>query len=154
VGQSIGSPIAVTSKTLAKRLAERGYLRSTDKAQGEVQVRRTLQGQRRRVLHLAASTILLEESGQSGQPGQAEPSSASSREDQKDAGRILWPDSAEVAARSSQEIRPESAAISTIGRDGRIGRMHGRALRGADASHGEGAEEAMEAGEEIMEWSA
>lgn len=154
VGQSIGSPIAVTSKTLAKRLAERGYLRSTDKAQGEVQVRRTLQGQRRRVLHLAASTILLEESGQSGQPGQAEPSSASSREDQKDAGRILWPDSAEVAAGSSQEIRPESAAISTIGRDGRIGRMPGRALRGADASHGEGAEEALEAGEEIMEWSA
>jgi hypothetical protein len=102
VGQATGSPITVTSKTLAKRLAERGYLRSTDKAQGEVQVRRTLQGQRRRVLHLAASAILLDESGQSGQSGQPALPAASLPGDQTDRGRIVWPDSDGVAAPPGQ----------------------------------------------------
>jgi hypothetical protein len=151
VGQATGSPITVTSKTLAKRLAERGYLRSTDKAQGEVQVRRTLQGQRRRVLHLAASAILLDESGQSGQPSQSAPPSASRGGDQEDAGRILWPDSAEASGEPGQEIRPERAAISVIGRDGRIGRMPGTGQLG---SQGKGAEDTLDADEEITEWSA
>jgi hypothetical protein len=154
VGQATGSPITVTSKTLAKRLAERGYLRSTDKAQGEVQVRRTLQGQRRRVLHLAASAILLDESGQSGQPGQSAPPPTSSSEDQEDRGRIVWPDSDEAAAKSGHEIRPEGAAISTIGRDGRIGRMPETGHPGAEASHGGGQDDALDGEEEIMEWSA
>ncbi|MFT4037633.1 MAG: DUF3854 domain-containing protein [Thermomicrobiales bacterium] len=154
VGQAIGSPITVTSKTLAKRLAERGFLRSTDQAQGEVQVRRTLQGQRRRVLHLVASTIVLEEAGQSGQSGQAASESASSRGDQADAGRISWPDSDETAPESGQEIRPQNATFSTIGRNGRIGRMAETGHPGAESSHGEGGNEALDGDDEIIEWSA
>jgi hypothetical protein len=154
VGQSTGSPITVTPKTLAKRLAERGFLRSTDKAQGEVQVRRTLQGQRRRVLHLAASTILLDESGQSGQHRQAEPAPSASHRHQGDRGRILWPDSEEATPATGQEIRPGSVAISPLDRDGRIGRIPETAHPAADARHGEGAAGALDSDEEIVEWIA
>jgi hypothetical protein len=92
VGQATGSPIGVTPKTLAKRLHERGLLRSTEHAHGELQVRRTLEGRRRRVLHLAASAITLEESGQSGQSGQSgetESEGASERALCFRSGRIL-----------------------------------------------------------------
>ena len=57
VSQATGNGISVTPKTLAKRLHERGFLRSTEQDGGHLQVRRTLEGRRRQVLHLAASTI-------------------------------------------------------------------------------------------------
>jgi hypothetical protein len=67
VGQATGSPIGVTAITLAKRLLERGFLLSINEKQGELKVRRTLEGRRRHVLHLAASAITLEETSESGQ---------------------------------------------------------------------------------------
>jgi hypothetical protein len=70
VGQATGSPIGVSATTLAKRLQQRGFLRSSNEKQGELKVRRTLEGRRRHVLHLAASTITLEETSQSGHSNQ------------------------------------------------------------------------------------
>ncbi len=72
VGQATGGPIGVTPKTLAKRLHERGFLLSINEKQGELKVRHALEGRRRHVLHLAASTITLEESRQSGQSDPSE----------------------------------------------------------------------------------
>src|SRR5262249_27167398 len=44
---------AVTASTLRRRLKEKGLLASTDAARGKLTVRRTLQGERRDVLHIA-----------------------------------------------------------------------------------------------------
>jgi hypothetical protein len=123
VGQATGSPIAVTPKTLAKRLHERGFLRSTDKAQSELRVRRTLEGRRRRVLHLAASAITLEESGQSGQSGDAEPEGASGRASTSHHGRVLWPEDEDGGTESGQTNQPNGAESHHHGRDGRIVRV-------------------------------
>jgi hypothetical protein len=67
VSQATGNGIAITSKTLAKRLHERGFLRSTDRERGHLKVRRMFEGRRRDVLHLAASTITRQEATQSTQ---------------------------------------------------------------------------------------
>lgn len=125
VGHATGSPITVTARTLAKRLAERGYLLSTDRDQREVQVRRTLEGRRRHVLHLATSAIVLEASGQPGQPGQTERDTASSRADQEEAGRF-----------------------------GRIGRSTEIEGRSEAPRYCGGADDAQVADGEIVEWSA
>ncbi len=46
-----GEPIAVGSKTVHKRLHEKGLLASTEAGRHKLTVRRTLEGQRRAVLH-------------------------------------------------------------------------------------------------------
>jgi hypothetical protein len=61
LGREVGDGLAVTAAVLAKRLNERGLLASTDGARETLPVRRTLEGKRRAVLHLAASTIAPEE---------------------------------------------------------------------------------------------
>ena len=70
IGTANGDPIAVGSKTLAKRLHERKLLVATDAGRGKLTVRRTLEGTRRNVLHLAAD--VLEEPAQSA-PSVGEP---------------------------------------------------------------------------------
>ncbi len=50
-GRDSGDPLAVTGRTLRKRLHERGLLLSTDEARGVLTVRKTLGGRRREVLH-------------------------------------------------------------------------------------------------------
>lgn len=64
-GQNDG--MAVSERTLRKRLAEGGCLATTDRDRGKVVVRRTLQGHRRDVLHLDAARIMLDESAQPAQ---------------------------------------------------------------------------------------
>ena len=90
VGQGSGSVVSVGLRTLAKRLHERGFLRTIEP--DELQIRKTLDGSRRRVLHLAASAIAPEESGQSGQSGRASEESALYRDDDGANGRVLRPD--------------------------------------------------------------
>ncbi len=60
-------PITVTSKTLRKRLAERGLLASTDAQRGRLTVRITAEQQRRSVLHLYTGSLM---HGEPAQPTQ------------------------------------------------------------------------------------
>ncbi len=55
-------PISVLAQTLWKRLCERGFLMSTDQKRGTNTIRVTLGEQRRKVLHLHAHTLQLEDS--------------------------------------------------------------------------------------------
>jgi uncharacterized protein DUF3854/uncharacterized protein DUF927 len=73
LGQEIGDRIALTPQTLRKRLKERGLLKSTAERRGTLTLRRTLEGQRRDVLHLAAEALspCVGESPQSDQPADA-----------------------------------------------------------------------------------
>jgi hypothetical protein len=59
LGRGVGDPLTVTPQTLRKRLNQRGLLASTDQARQTLTVRRTLEGKRRDVLHLHASTLEL-----------------------------------------------------------------------------------------------
>jgi hypothetical protein len=59
LGREIGDQLTLTAQTLRKRLNERGLLPSTDQGRHTLMVRRTLEGQRRDVLHLNASTLEL-----------------------------------------------------------------------------------------------
>lgn len=52
-----GDGFAIASRTLHKRLREKGYLRSTDVTRKTLTIRRTLEGQRREVLHLHGASI-------------------------------------------------------------------------------------------------
>lgn len=61
LGREVGDGLAITAAVLAKRLHERGLLVTTDEARETLPVRRTLEGKRRAVLHLAATTIAPEE---------------------------------------------------------------------------------------------
>ncbi len=51
-GRDSGEPLAISGRTLRKRLAERGLLAATDEKRGTSTVRRTLGGSRREVLHI------------------------------------------------------------------------------------------------------
>jgi hypothetical protein len=123
VGQATGNPIGVTPKTLAKRLHEQGVLRSTGQAFGELRVRRTLEGQRRRVLHLAADAIALEEPGQSGQPDAMDRDAASYRSSTSRHGRAALSDATGGEPESGQATRPDSPDPRLRDRNGRIGQI-------------------------------
>lgn len=65
-----GEPLSVGSKTLHKRLDERSLLASKEK--GRLVVRKTLEGERRHVLHLNKSTLFPSKPDQSDQSDQKE----------------------------------------------------------------------------------
>jgi hypothetical protein len=154
VGQATGNPIGVTPKTLAKRLHEQGVLHSTGQAFGDLRVRRTLEGQRRRVLHLAASAMGLDESGQPGQSAETESGARSDRASNALSGRFSWPDVDDGAEESGQHIRPTSAEKGRDGRDGGIGRVpEAQAAPPADDAWPDSdSDRSLEA--EVVEWSA
>jgi len=60
--------LALTSRTLAKRLQEKGRLQSRDAERGKNTIRRKLEGKRRVVLHLHASTLGFGSPGSPGSP--------------------------------------------------------------------------------------
>jgi hypothetical protein len=120
IGQATGGPIGVSPKTLAKRLHEGGFLASTEQAQGDLRVRRTLEGRRRRVLHLPASSITLEESGQSGQSNHLQAAGARRSRISSGTGQNLWPVVGDLVDESGQVIRPSSAVQRRNGRTGQI----------------------------------
>ena len=63
LGSKAGEALSVTLQTLKKRLKERGLLASTESVGGRerLEVRRTLEGNRRTVLHLRSSTLVVPE---------------------------------------------------------------------------------------------
>jgi hypothetical protein len=121
VGQASGSSIGVSPKTLAKRLHERGFLASTDREQGSLKVRRTLEGQRRRALHLASSVLTLGESDQSGQSDCPLIDAADIGRIASGLGQIDWPDSGVSFSGSDPTIGPDGADTHAVGGNGRIG---------------------------------
>ena len=58
MGNQVGEPLTILSRTLNKRLAERGLLRSQDTERNRHTVRRTIEGARRTVLHMAAKLFI------------------------------------------------------------------------------------------------
>jgi hypothetical protein len=57
LGHEIGDRLAVVPQTLRKRLKERGMLCTLGERRQTLTVRRSFEGQRREVLHLAAATV-------------------------------------------------------------------------------------------------
>jgi hypothetical protein len=57
LGHDVGDRLAVSPQTLRKRLSEWGILRSIDEQRQRLTSRRSFEGQRREVLHLAAETL-------------------------------------------------------------------------------------------------
>ncbi len=121
LGETTGSTIGVGPKTLAKRLHEGGALRSTDQEDGNLQVRRTLEGTRRRVLHLAAGYLTPDESGQPGQPSQTGADNPAATTTPATPGRVPWSDSAADCTESGQENGPELPSDGTAGQNGQLG---------------------------------
>jgi hypothetical protein len=109
VSQASGSGVTVTPKTLAKRLHERGFLHSTEQRRGSLQVRRTLEGRRRSVLHLAQSALTLEESAQSAQFAPDDDRGAQPRDESAGNGLVPWEDLPHGASQSAQNFNPAAA---------------------------------------------
>ena len=134
LGDATGGALVVAPQTLTKRLHQAGALRSTDRDHGNLQVRRTLEGKRRRVLHLAAGALSPEESGQPGQPdrgGIVAPGGSTSGTGQ---GRVPGPVSAADAQITGQRTGPERPTEGGAGRIGPIGRLFPDGRPGADGS--------------------
>ena len=113
-----GDSLTVMLPTLKRRLKERGLLASTTQAAGRewLDVRRTLQGQRRRVLHLDSNSLIPPERSQWSQSGDgsylADPEMAPKDGSKTDNPPELW----------SHEMEPNrGAAISEEGDDGSKG---------------------------------
>jgi hypothetical protein len=123
VSQATGNPVAVSPKTLAKRLHERGFLKSVDSERGSLRVRRMLQGSRRAVLHLAASAIVSAESAQSAQSAQDGPKSSHQSDPGRGNGGIPWAEIHGSSQESAQENCPNGAERRGSGQVGQIGQV-------------------------------
>jgi hypothetical protein len=113
LGRETGDGLAVSRQTLGRRLAERGYLAGAEREQGELTVRRVLDGQRRRVWCVRARTLYPEESGHSGHSGHAPAPAGQWPEPWPD----RWPD---CGAGAGHENLPAGGEIPADGRNGRI----------------------------------
>ncbi len=99
IARDTGSSLGIGSKTLHRRLHDRGLLASSD-SERRATTKRVIAGQRRRVLHLSAS--YLGESGQSGQSGQT-------HEATRDSAPIDAPITAAAGHESGHESGHEAA---------------------------------------------
>jgi hypothetical protein len=119
--------LTVSSRTLWKRMDERGLLLSTDPQRNTRAVRVTLEGSRRTVLHFAASRVMPGEPDQPDQPDQAE-------RKQRPHGAGRRSGSGADPSEPDQETRPENPETAWLdladGRVGRVGRVLG--LEGDD----------------------
>jgi len=112
--------LTIKATTLWKRLKEKGLLASTDEARQQNQVRVSLEGARRPVLHLRAETVMPQKPAQPAQPAhEDEPAGVS--------GRFLGAGLVPGAAEPAQQTRPaeaDSVGVSEVaGRVGRVGRV-------------------------------
>jgi hypothetical protein len=115
--------LAVSGKTLHKRLHERGLLASTDGPRGTLTVRRVLDGARRTVLHLVAAS-LIQESDQSDQSAHEAPDTAPPLGKRGGAGQIPWADFGAANGESAHENLPTSPVPAPLAqRDGQIGQI-------------------------------
>jgi hypothetical protein len=114
--------LAITPRTLWKRIQELGLLAGTDTARGRNLVRVTLQGARRSVLHFRTETLLSPEAAQSAQ-------SAQSIDPSRGAGPFSWAGSRAQGQETAQPNGPatplETAPCAGPGPIGPIGPLPG-----------------------------
>jgi hypothetical protein len=125
LAQASGEPLPVSPKTLTKRLHEAGLLASTEGKRGTLVIRKVIAGERRAVLHLAASTLRATTPAQPAQSAQTAGSPDGSATDAEALGKILWADAPEDTPESAQENSPPAASVALDaeggGQDGQIG---------------------------------
>jgi hypothetical protein len=121
VGQATGSTVAVGARTLAKRLHQRGYLRSVDTERDRLHVRRTLQGARRNVLHLSADSVVPKEPSQSSQPPHTGEETASQSHASGGNGSVPWDGFPAAEQESARQTDPFLAERGGNGSGGSIG---------------------------------
>jgi hypothetical protein len=91
VARESGESMPVASRTLHKRLSERGLLVSRDEQRGRLTVRHTLGGSRRAVLHLQAKHLVSREPAQLSQTAHPLQESDEGAEDGTERGKVLAP---------------------------------------------------------------
>lgn len=131
-GQSVGEPLTITLHTLKRRLRERWLLASIETRGGRdrLEVRRTLQGQRRDVLHLTIGALRGEEVAQVAHDGAGEMGEAP---ETPPIGPLPWATNGRGAPEVAHGSGPLLAAAVLPGRaNGAIG-PHGPLPNGADA---------------------
>jgi hypothetical protein len=93
-GRDSGEPLAVTGRTLRKRLHERGLLVSTGKereGRETLTVRHTLEGSRKSVLHMASDFLSIP-SAEPDQPGHDDGKLIATRITYRRCGQVRAPD--------------------------------------------------------------
>ena len=120
LGNQVGEPLTILSKTLNKRLAERGLLRSQDKERNRHTVRRTLEWARRTVLHMAAN-LLLGESTQSAQSSHYSTDGEADGSIPRDDYHPASPESTHKIGPGEQPALPQDAAAGPVGPVGTVG---------------------------------
>ena len=116
MGNQLGEPLTILSKTLNKRLAERGLLRSQESVRNRHTVRRVIEGARRYVLHMDANLFLGESSQTSHNSTDAEANGSIPRADY----HPVSPESAHKNGPGEQPMLPEDAVDGPIGPVGPI----------------------------------
>ena len=87
-------------------MRDRGLLTGTDSARGRNVVRVTLQGARRKVVHLLAAAVI--PSTETAQPAQSAQEAGETGVD----GPLLWAGSGEAGQETAQETGPETAMVA------------------------------------------
>jgi hypothetical protein len=95
--------ISISARVLWKRMRERGLLASTDTARGRNVVRVTLQGARRKVVHLLAATVI--PSTKPAQPAQSTQEAGETGSD----GPLSWAGSGDSGQEPAHETGPGTA---------------------------------------------
>ncbi len=127
LGAGIGTPVTVQPKTLAKRMNQAGLLLATESERRELKVRKTLSGQRRHVLHIAARSLFPAQSGQSRQAAHQQVDLPSSGATRPHSGGIPGAETDERDSKSRQE-NPSNASRPC--EEGRIGGIGGKIPQG------------------------
>lgn len=110
IARDSGDIIPVASKTLHKRLCERGLLVSIDENRNTLSTRRTLEGARRQVLHLRSESVMPQESDQC---DQTSPTPGQSCQGKDLPGQFDGQISPDECAETDHENRPEEQPAST-----------------------------------------
>jgi hypothetical protein len=109
-----GEALAISPRTLRRRLKERGLLASTDAGRGVLTVRRVLEGKRREVLHLLATSLLSE-------PDQPDHSPENAGENGRVPGRVAGRDSpdptADPTTEPDQNTEGNGRVVGLVGSD-------------------------------------
>ncbi|MDP9359612.1 MAG: DUF3854 domain-containing protein [Chloroflexota bacterium] len=124
IGSINGTPLALTPRTLWKRLHQAGLLARTESASERgTTVRKTVAGERRAVLHLSAGALIPTEPDQSAHSGQTSANNAVPGVWAFTDRRFARSDAATDADETDHENRPSATLADTEGRIGRNGRF-------------------------------
>jgi len=124
--QRHGEPLDITATQLYKRLHERKLLLTIDQARETLMIRKTLQGKRRPVLHIASTTVYPLDIDKPDQPDQT-----TDDDTDKPFGRV----SDETSGRVSEHGFPEKSADPTTKNNLNINDIESNGRVGRDLSH-------------------